>query len=433
MIRRLKCAMTKRTFGAITMALSVAMTVAATSAVAEDYRLGVSDRLKIKVQEWPDLGGEYMVTPDGVVSLPLIGNVNVVGLRLNDLAQEISDRLQRRSESAERPLAAVEIIQYRPFSIVGDVQRPGEYQCRPGLTVLQAISMAGGFYRPEVGLLRLDRDIALAKGEIRTLMQKQNRLLAREARLTAALAGREDIPLPAEFRDQQDNPAISAIMESERAALAVENDTIRSETVALGDVKALYQREIGSLRGQIEALTQEESTIQTQLKDFRSLSARGLALMPTLFNLERAMAQISNEKMSMQTAIVRAEENITLAEQRLRERALERNRANTRDLQQTKDEIVEVRARIRTAGDLLTEAQISAPAEARERLAEKSQRSGFILIRKDGETTRELAAEETTLVLPNDVIKVPMIGSKLYGSSSSMNLSRVESVEQTNK
>ncbi|TWI63298.1 polysaccharide export outer membrane protein/exopolysaccharide production protein ExoF [Bradyrhizobium huanghuaihaiense] len=425
--------MTMRTFGSITLLLCAAMTGAVTSAVAQEYRLGVSDRLKIKVQEWPDLSGEYIITPDGVVSLPLIGNVNVVGLRLDDLAQQISDRLQRRSEKAERPFAAVEIIQYRPFSILGDVQRPGEYPFRPGLTVIQAITVAGGYYRPEVGLLRLDRDIALAKGDIRTLVQKQNRLLAREARLTSVIAGREDISLPAELRDQQDNPAIAAIAESEQAALAVEYGTIRSETAALEEVKTLYQQEIRSLRGQIEALSQEDGTIQTQLRDMRSLSARGLALMPTLFNLERAAAQISNEKMNMQTAIVRAEENIALAEQRLRERTFERSRSNTRDLQQTRDEIADVRARIRTAGDLLTEAQISAPAEARERLAEKTQRSGFILIRKDGETTRALIAEETTPLMPNDIVKIPMGGSKLYDLSGSINLTRVESGEQPDK
>jgi protein involved in polysaccharide export with SLBB domain len=51
-------------------------------------------------------------------------------------------------------LAAVEVAQYRPFAIMGDVQKPGQYPYRPGLTVLEAISLAGGYYRPELGLLR---------------------------------------------------------------------------------------------------------------------------------------------------------------------------------------------------------------------------------------------------------------------------------------
>jgi hypothetical protein len=68
--------------------------------------------VKIKVQEWPDLAGEYTVTADGFVSLPLIGNIEAVGLRLEDLAQEISDQLRRRSEGAEQVLPAMEIAQY---------------------------------------------------------------------------------------------------------------------------------------------------------------------------------------------------------------------------------------------------------------------------------------------------------------------------------
>jgi protein involved in polysaccharide export with SLBB domain len=415
--------------------LGIVLALAVPPAFGADYKLGVSDRLKIKVLEWPDLGGEYAVTANGSVSLPLVGDIDAAGLHVKELAQEISDRLQRRAGGAERPFAAVEIIQFRPFSILGDVQRPGEYPYRPGLTVLQAIGVAGGYYRADLGLqlLRLDRDVALAKGDIRTLLLKQNRLVARASRLTAALAGQEDIPIPPELVNQKDDPAISAIVESERAALALENDTARSEASALENIRSLYQREIGSLRGQVEALTQEQGTIQQQLKELRALSARGLALSPTLFTLERTLSQILNEQRSAETAIVRAEENITLAEQRVRERALEKSRTNTRDLQQTKDEIAEVRARIGTANDLLKEAQFSAPAEMRERLVEKGERLSVTLLRKDGEIRREIAADETTLVEPNDIIKVPMIRPKPYAASSHINVSRAGSSEETDR
>jgi len=78
----------------------------------------------------------------------------------------------------------------------------------------------------------------------------------------------------------------------------------------------------------------------------------------------------------------------------------------------------------------LAEAQISAPAEVRERLADQGQRPDFTLIRTDGETTRELAADETTLVLPNDVIKIPRVPSKAYEAGGSTNLSQAENLEE---
>jgi exopolysaccharide production protein ExoF len=423
--------MTGKRFCEITIVLGFALALAAPLALGDEYRLGISDRLKIKVQEWPDLTGEYAVTPDGAVSMPLIGDINAAGLHVKELAQEISDRLRRRSGGAERPFAAVEVIQFRPFSIVGDVQRPGEYPYRPGLTVIQAISLAGGYYRPDIPALRLDRDIALAKGDIRTLSLKRNRLIMRVARLTASLAGQEEVPIPPELVNQQDDPAISAIVESERAALALENDAARSEASALEGVKSLYQREISSLRGQIDALTQEKGTIQHQLNDLRSLSARGLALAPTLFTLERTQAQIVNQQMSAETEIVRAEENVTLAEQRVRDHALERSRTNARDLQQAKDDTAEIRARVRTAEDLVREAQFTAPAEARERQAVNGQRPSFTVVRKDGETTREITADETTLIEPNDIIKVPTIGLKSVAASGYTNLSRAGRSQET--
>jgi DNA repair exonuclease SbcCD ATPase subunit len=256
-------------------------------------------------------------------------------------------------------------------------------------------------------------------------MTKQSRLLAREARLTAALAGQDQISFPAELTEQKDNPAIAAIMEGERAALTVENETVRSDRAAADSVKELYEREISSLRGQIEALKQEDSTIQQQLKDVRSLSARGLALMPTLFNLERSVAQIANERLSMETAIVRADQNIILNEQRIRERDLERSRLNTRELQQAKDDIAENRAKMKTAGELMTEAQLTAPAEARERLAEGARRSGFTVARRNGGVVREMPADETTLVSPDDIIKIPMIRPKPY-----LDVSRAKGSEQ---
>jgi protein involved in polysaccharide export with SLBB domain len=424
--------MIKRRFSEIAMALSLAVILAAppASVLAGDYRLGVSDRVKIKVQERPDLVGEYTVTPDGVVSLPLIGNIDAVGLRLNDLAQEISDRLQRRYEGAERVLTAVEIAQYRPFSIMGDVQRPGQYPYQPGLTVVEAVSIAGGYYRPELGLIRLGRDVAVASGEIRTESAKLNRLIAREARLSATLDGREDIPLPPELANQKNAPEISAIVKNEQSAFALENATKRSEQAALDNIKSLYQNEIGSLRGNVQALKQEQDSIGAQLSKMRSMAASGLALAPTMFALERSSAQVASQQMATETAIVRAEESITLAEQHASQAQQERRRIATKDLEKTRDEIADSRAKIVTATQLLHEAQISAPAEARERSSQNDERSSFIILRRDSQAMREVVADETTLVAPDDVIKIPTVRLPSTISGNFLNLSRADSPDR---
>jgi polysaccharide biosynthesis/export protein ExoF len=424
--RMARPAMTKRRFSEIAVALSMAVLFAAlpASATAGDYKLGVSDRVKIRVQEWPDITGEYTVTPEGAVSLPLIGNIGAAGMGLNDLAKEISDRLQQRSERAERVLTAVEIAQYRPFAIMGDVQHPGQFSFRPGLTVIEAISMAGGYYRPELGLLRLGRDVAVANGEIQNQSAKLNRLLAREARLRAAVDGRDDIPLPPELAKQKDEPEISGIMKNEQDALALDSEMKRSENAGVESIKALYRSEIDSLRGHVQALTQEQDSIGTQLKDMRAMAAKGLALAPTMFALERSFAQVASQQMATETAIVRAQENITLAEQRVSQAQQDRRSIETKDLQKTRDDIAEAREKIVTSTQLLHEAQTGAPAEARQLASQNGDRSSFTILRRDGETIRELVADETTLLAPDDVIKIPTVR---LSSGAFLNLSRADS------
>ena len=398
--------MNKRRLGKLALALSLAVIVSA-PVLAADYRLGVADKVKIKVQEWPDLSGEYTVTPDGSVSLPLIGNVNAAGLRLKEFAQQISERLKQRSEGSDQVLTAVEIAQFRPFSIMGDVQRPGQYPYRPGLTVLEAVTVAGGYYRPELGMLRLGREAVIATGEINAQQIKLNRLLVHEARLDATLAGREDVPLPPELLKLKDDPDISATLKSEQAALDLENGLKRNGRTAFETIKSLYENEITALRGQGKALAEEKESIGTQLTQLRSMAARGLALSPTMFALERSYAQVSNEQLSTETAVVRANENITLAEERARQLDQEKNRLDSKDLQQTRDAIAEGRAKLETATLLLHEAQTTAPAEAFELMTQDHEGRKFTIIRKDGDAIQQLAADETTSVAPDDIIKIP--------------------------
>jgi protein involved in polysaccharide export with SLBB domain len=420
--------MIQKKFPKIVAAFGLAVFVAAlpASARAGDYKLGIADRVKIKVQEWPYLDGEYAVTPDGVVALPLIGNINVVGRQLNDLADEISDRLQRRTAGSERVLAAVEIAQYRPFAITGDVQRPGEFPYRPGLTVLQAVSIAGGYYRPELGLLRLGRDVVTHRGELRAQSTKLNRLLAREARLSATLDGRQDISFPPELMKMKDDLTISTIMKNEQAALALANEVKRSEQASYENIKTLYNNEIETLHGQIKALTQETDSIETQLKEMRSMAARGLALSPTMFALERSLGQARSQQMNAETSIVRAQESIILAEQKVVQAQEDRGRLDRKDLQQTRDDIAEARAKIATETQLLHEAQTSAPAEARERFSQDGDRQDFTILRRNGDTMRTLVADETTLVEPDDIIKIPSVRPPPGGQNGPVSLSRAD-------
>ncbi len=107
------------------------------------YTLGPGDRLRITVYGEETLTGEYGITGAGDVSFPLIGNVKAAGRSVEDLQQELTTRLG--SGYIADPRVSAEIITYRPYYILGEVGRPGQYDFAVGLTIEQAVAAAGGF------------------------------------------------------------------------------------------------------------------------------------------------------------------------------------------------------------------------------------------------------------------------------------------------
>jgi len=113
------------------------------SAVVSDYKLGVSDKVRILVFNEPTLSGEFNVNSNGAIAFPLIGDVKAEGRTTTQVGQEISGRL---AEGYLRsPQVSIDILTFRPFFILGEVNKPGEYPYVNGLTVLQAVATAEGF------------------------------------------------------------------------------------------------------------------------------------------------------------------------------------------------------------------------------------------------------------------------------------------------
>ncbi len=110
---------------------------------AYDYRIGVADKIRVIVYGETDLGGDFQIDATGMVRLPLIGQVRAGGMTAHDLENNI--RAALADGYVNDPRVAVEITTYRPFYIVGQVFKPGEYPYANGLTASSAVALAGGF------------------------------------------------------------------------------------------------------------------------------------------------------------------------------------------------------------------------------------------------------------------------------------------------
>ncbi len=108
-----------------------------------DYLLGPGDLLRVVVFGHEDLSGEFEVKGSGHVSLPLIREVQAEGLTLRQFEQAVIDSL--KPDFLLNPRVSVDVLNYRPFYIIGEVKRPGSYPYVNGMTVVNAIALAGGY------------------------------------------------------------------------------------------------------------------------------------------------------------------------------------------------------------------------------------------------------------------------------------------------
>ena len=140
------------------MSLLVLLLVAQPAAQASDakYVLGSGDRVRVTVFGEEDLSGEYEIDGSGVVAFPLVGEVQAGGGTARKLEKAIATKL--KDGYLKNPTVSVEILTYRPFFILGEVKRPGSYPFKNGLTVLNAVAMAGGYtYRAKSNLWVITR------------------------------------------------------------------------------------------------------------------------------------------------------------------------------------------------------------------------------------------------------------------------------------
>ncbi|HKU63462.1 MAG TPA: polysaccharide biosynthesis/export family protein [Rhizomicrobium sp.] len=109
----------------------------------DSYRLGAGDKMKITVYGEQDLSGEFLVSSNGRVQFPLVGEIQAVNLTAQEFAKALTAELG--AKYLRNPKVSIEIQTFRPFYIIGEVNKPGEYAYESGLSLHGAVALAGGY------------------------------------------------------------------------------------------------------------------------------------------------------------------------------------------------------------------------------------------------------------------------------------------------
>ncbi len=121
-----------------------ALSETSTDSRTQEYLIGPEDVLEISVWKNPDLSKQVVVRPDGMISLPLLGDVLAAGRTPGQLQNEIVEKLKEYQQNVVVSVIVQNVLGYNYF-ILGEVKSPGVYTMKKKTTLLQAIAIAGGF------------------------------------------------------------------------------------------------------------------------------------------------------------------------------------------------------------------------------------------------------------------------------------------------
>jgi exopolysaccharide production protein ExoF len=381
-------------------------------AYAAEYRLGPSDKLVIKIvdwqpaegtfRDWPSIAGEYTVSPGGTLAIPFSGEIQAAGRTTAEVSSEIAKALHQKLGLVTLPEASVQISEFRPIFVTGDVQTPGKHPFSPDVTVMKAVSLAGGLRRSTDGNQRFERDFVNARGSYDVLVAERDRLLVKRARLRAELAGSIKISQPS---DLSASAPTQKLLEEETQIMLSRKATLDLQLTAIDELKKLYQNEIVSLEKKMAVQSRQMDLMRKELTNIGGLADKGLVVSSRVMGLETAVADLESKLLDLGTASLRAKQEINKADQNANNLENGRKAELAAELQKTEASLDESRLRLSMYKDLMTEIAVNASTllDIGNTFTPSVQYS--IVRAQDGKPT-EVPASEGTQLIPGDVIRV---------------------------
>ncbi|WP_430251604.1 polysaccharide biosynthesis/export family protein [Neorhizobium sp. DAR64860/K0K1] len=306
--------------GAVIAIASMIVAGFVTSSRADEYVLGPLDTLKVRVfewrpstgttYEWTPLSGEFVVSAGGNLSLPIVGTIPAAGQTVEAVADAIGERLQKQVGLQKKPNASLEVAAYRPFFISGLVATPGKYSYSPGLTVLQALSMAGGLGPSDPNTLGIQRDALLSQGDLRSLDAERMALAARKARVDAILSDSETITFPTDLLARSENPLVAKMMEEENSLFETRRRSMDSELESLSQSKILAANQIKVLTAKSISLEKQIDMATKDLNSVNKLVSQGLTVSARQIGASQNLADLEARSLDTSLALVKTKQDL---------------------------------------------------------------------------------------------------------------------------
>lgn len=392
---------------------ALALTLPAAARAEDSYTLAPLDTVEVKVARWEPatgtltaldfLDGMYRIDNDGALDLPVAGTLTAAGRTAADLAAAIEQRLSAALAVADGLHASVRVEKYAPVFVVGAVEKPGEFEYAPGLTVLKAVALAGGVRRSQTLFSRTDRDAVRALGDHRLLEVDRWKAIAKLARLKAELAGEDTVPMPDELK----NVAIAhELIEVETEILKTRTEDHASALTAIHELKDLLKARIGKLDEE-QTLRQKLLTeTRKEVESLQGLVKRGLAPTSRVNDASRDLADLETRMLDLETATLEAEQKLNEAERDEIELKGKRRVDIITALQDTRTEVRRIDVQLETQEALFAEAARFGTTLADMRESAAAATPVLLVTRAGAPNAEPFEATPATRLGPGDVLEV---------------------------
>ena len=379
----------------------------ALTAVHADHRLGSGDKLRLYVFGQKDLDHTATVDVRGKIWFPTIGRIGAANLTLEEVYQQIS-KLLRANDTIRPEDINIEVVEFRPFYIVGAVAKPGSYPFIPGLTVVQATALAGGLARasPDQLGIMLQGD---PRSSYASLLSEYLHRTARADRLQAELDGKTSFA----WEPRPGLPVMPELVKSlsERQSLEfnARAEKLEREKQDVDQLIQLAQAEITTLEQQDDRLQQEDTRVTKNLAELRQLKERGVVSLARIDEFQRDVfsSRYARDSTRSQLATARRQHAELLAKRAQIDVA--RREENTRELNLANAELDVLKAQLNSA-----EMRTSLAGDSLEGLcALEGRAEGIFINRQEDGRNKRFAASDDSEVKAGDTIEVKIIDQLL--------------------
>lgn len=286
---------------------------------AAEYQLHAHDELRLRVLRWDGdrsaftvldgVSGDYRISTEGVLSMPLIGSISAIGQTAPALARKIEFEIERKLAISPAPRVGIEVTGHQPIFVLGEVTSPGSYAYRPGLTAQQALALASGLIRlspTNAGAfaqdtMRLGGEVRRLEAEIKALQEERTRLVADLEDLDRAADGMVTSIRPRPRGIEGD------ILDATQKARAAQGERLR-------DLQDVLREQIDRMTEQITLRSEQIERTTAELADVTSLKERGLTVNTRVNALTTALNDLESKKLQLEIARLTARQQLNLAE-----------------------------------------------------------------------------------------------------------------------